>query len=143
VALTPVVKEGWILPLPSAVLDILSWVSGELPLVVPLSTQDLTPLDNGLRHINSMMQPSTASSAPVIGVALTTTSTVPGSATGVTSASDLDVAVRFCIEVAKHYGSDSLELFDEESFDQLVARYGSLRHLQTMGSTTAPTDRVP
>lgn len=134
VAITPVAKEGWLLPIPDEILDILGWVSGELPVTLPLTTQDITPQENGLPHINSIMQPATVGAAPVIGVALTAQTTVPGCATGVSNAGDIDVATRFCIEVAKRFTAGDCAFYDARAWQALIARYGSLRHLQTMGS---------
>ncbi|HSW17510.1 MAG TPA: DUF1177 domain-containing protein [Ramlibacter sp.] len=133
VAITPVAREGWLLPIPDAILDILGWVSGELPVTLPLTTQDITPQENGLPRINSIMQPATVGSAPVIGVALTAQTTVPGCATGVSNATDLDVATRFCIEVAKRFTAGSCAFHDEANWQALQRRYGSLQHLQTLG----------
>ncbi|MGE8366675.1 DUF1177 domain-containing protein [Cupriavidus sp.] len=133
VALTPVAKEGWLLRLPERMLDVMGWVSGELPAVLPLTTQDITPYENGLWHVNSIMQPGIVTTAPVIGVALTAQTTVPGCATGVTNAFDLDVATRFCIEVAKLFGPGNCAFYDEAEWAELLRRYGSLAHLQTVG----------
>lgn len=133
VALTPVVKEGWILRMPDALLDLMSWVSGELPTLMPLTTQDITPQENGHAHVNSIMQPGTATSAPVIGVALTAQTVVPGSAAGASNAIDIETATRFCIEVAKRFALGACPFYDPAEFDALVARYGSMCHLQTMG----------
>lgn len=133
VALTPVVKEGWILRVPDPLLDLIGWVSGELPVLLPLTTQDITPQENGFWHINSIMQPATATAAPTIGVALTAQTAVPGCATGASSAVDIDIATRFCIEVAKRFAAGTCPFYDPAEFDALVARYGSLRHLQTTG----------
>lgn len=134
-ALTPVVKEGWILRVPDPLLDLLGWVSGELPVLVPLATQDITPQENGLWHINSILQPATATTAPVIGVALTAQTTVPGCATGASQVADIDVATRFCIEVAKRFAVGDCPFYDPDEFSALVSRYGSLAHLSTMGRT--------
>lgn len=133
VALTPVVKEGWILRTSDALLDLVGWVSGELPVLLPLTTQDITPQENGLWHVNSILQPATATTAPVLGVALTAQSIVPGCATGASSLVDIDVAARFCIEVAKRFATGSCAFYEPAEFDALVARYGSMRHLQTLG----------
>lgn len=135
VALTPVACQGWLLRLPETMLDVMSWVSGELPLTLPLTTQDITPYENGLHHVNSLMQPAIVTDAPVVGVALTAQSTVPGCATGVTNAYDADVAMRFCIEVAKLYGQGALPFVDEAERQALLRRYGSMAHLQTVGNT--------
>lgn len=134
VAITPVAREGWLLPIPGEILDILGWVSGELPVTLPLTTQDITPQENGLPRINSIMQPAIMGSAPVMGVALTAQTTVPGCATGVSNATDIDVATRFCIEVAKRFTAGDLAFYDEANWQALQQRYGSLRHLQTVGA---------
>jgi hypothetical protein len=55
---------------------------------------------------------------------------VPGSATGANQADDIEQAVRFCIEVAKGYGSGVTKLFDPDEFDRAVALYGPMTHLQ-------------
>ncbi len=133
VALTPVACQGWLLRLPEMMLDVMGWVSGELPITLPLTTQDITPYENGLHHVNSLMQPAIATDAPVIGVALTAQTTVPGCATGVTNAYDADVAMRFCIEVAKLFGQRTLRFVDEQEQQALRQRYGSMAHLQTLG----------
>jgi len=137
VALTPVAKQGYLLPIPDLMLDLMGWVSGELPLTLPLTTQDITPYENGLPHVNSIMQPTIATDAPVVGVALTAQTAVPGCATGVTNAWDTDVATRFCIEVAKMFGAGKLPFVHAEHWAQLQARYGSLAHLQTVGNAPA------
>lgn len=138
VALTPVAKQGYLLPIPDLMLDLMGWVSGELPITLPLTTQDITPYENGLPHVNSLMQPTIASDAPVVGVALTAQTTVPGCATGVTNAWDTDVAARFCIEVAKMFGNGKLDFVNTGHWQQLQQRYGSLAHLQTVGHEPAP-----
>ncbi|QNP58707.1 DUF1177 domain-containing protein [Paenacidovorax monticola] len=137
VALTPVAKEGWLLPIPDLMLDVMGWVSGELPVTLPLTTQDITPYENGLPHVNSIMQPAIVTPAPVVGVALTAQTTVPGCATGVTNAWDADVAMRFCIEIAKLFGQRTLSFVNEDHWRQLQARYGSLAHLQGVGREPA------
>ncbi len=133
IAMTLPVKEGYILRASESVLDIYQWVTGLAPVIVPLATQDITPYGSGLRHINSIVQPSTATAAPVVGVALTAEVPVPGAASGASQAADIETAVRFCLEVAKAYGGGSCEFYDRKEFDELVARYGPMRRLQTLG----------
>ena len=79
------------------------------------------------------MQPAVVGSAAVIGVALTAQSTVPGCATGVSNAGDIDVATRFCIEVAKAFTAGQCAFVDPAHWEKLQRRYGSLGHLQTLG----------
>lgn len=133
VALTPVAKQGYLLRIPETMLDVMGWVSGELPSTLPLTTQDITPYENGLWHVNSLMQPAIVTDAPVVGVALTAQTTVPGCATGVTNAVDADVAMRFCIEIAKLFGQGAMTFFDAAEWAALQGRYGSMAHLQSTG----------
>jgi hypothetical protein len=132
-AISPTVKEGYILKVSPDLLNLMSIVTGQLPLVLPLATQDITPYGNGLDHINSIMQPATATAAPVVGVALTAETAVPGSASGASQVLDIEMAVRFCIEVAKTYGKGEGRFYDPDEFDRLVALYGPMVHLQTPG----------
>lgn len=105
-AISPTVKDGYILRVSEDLLDIMQIVTGRLPVVFAITTQDITPYGNGIYHLNSIMQPSTSTNAPVIGVAITTEVPVPGCATGASHAVDIEMAVRFCVEVAK-----ALEVF--------------------------------
>jgi Protein of unknown function (DUF1177) len=92
--------------------------------------QDITPYGNGVYHLNSIMQPATATSSPVVGVAITTEATVPGSGTGASDLSAVESAARFCVEVAKDFGAGGCRFYDEAEFDRLVELYGSMRPLQ-------------
>ncbi|TCC21720.1 DUF1177 domain-containing protein [Kribbella speibonae] len=132
-AISPTVKEGWILRVSEDLLDLASQVSGRLPVVLPLTMQDITPYGNDVYHINSILQPCTATSAPVVGVAITTETAVPGCGTGATDLTSVESAARFCIETAKTYGAGTTSFYDEADFTRLTERYGSMHHLQTMG----------
>ncbi len=88
-------------------------------------------------HLNSILQPATATAAPVVGVALTTEVPVAGSSTGATDLAAVEQAVRFCVEAAKGYGAGSLRFCDDDEFGRLVALYGSMAHLQTPGQREA------
>jgi hypothetical protein len=128
-AISPTVKEGYILKLSPDLLRIQAVVSGRAPVTFPISTQDITPYGNGLDHINSIMQPATATQAPVVGVALTCESVVRGCATGASQYVDVEMAARFCLEVAKAFGAGQCSFYDAVEFERLVALYGSMRHL--------------
>jgi hypothetical protein len=132
-AITPTVKEGYILRVSEDLVDIMQWVTGTLARVVPITTQDITPYGNGLYHMNSIMQPAVATDAPVVGVAITTETPVPGCATGASHAVDIEMAARFCLEVAKAFGEGKCRFYDEEEFKLITKLYGSMKHLQTMG----------
>ncbi len=130
IAISPTVKEGYILRVSEDLLDILQAVSGRLPVVLPVTTQDLTPYGNGVFHLNSILQPATVTPAPVVGVALTSEVPVPGPATGASQVADIEQAARFCVEVAKAFGAGRCHFYDPDEFGRLVALYGSMRHLQ-------------
>jgi len=132
-AITPTVKEGWILRVSEDLLNIMGYVTGRMPAVVPITMQDITPYGNGIYHLNSILQPATATSAPVVGVAITSEIPVPGCATGASQAIDIELAGRFCIEVAKEFGKGKLKFYDEEEFKRLIELYGPMKHLQGMG----------
>ncbi len=132
-AITPTVKEGWILKVSDTLLDIMGWTTGELPKVCPITTQDITPYGNELYHINSIMQPCTATDKPVVGVAITTQVPVPGCGTGASHPTDIEEAARFTLEVAKQYGKGLCSFYDEEEWINIVNRYGALKDLQTLG----------
>jgi len=132
-AISPTVKEGYILRVCEDLLSIMEITTGRKPFVFAITTQDITPYGNGLFHLNSIMQPSVATHAPVVGVAITAESVVPGCATGASHPVDIEEAVRFSIEVAKHFGMGKCQFYDEEEFHRMVDLYGSMHHLQTLG----------
>jgi hypothetical protein len=70
-AISPTVKNGYILRVSEHLLDIMQDVTGKLPVVFAITHQDITPYGNGLHHLNSIMQPATATEAPVVGIAIT------------------------------------------------------------------------
>lgn len=132
-AISPTVREGWILRVSEDLLNVQQWVTGRMPVVLPITMQDITPYGNGLFHVNSILQPSTATAAPVVGVALTAEIPVPGAATGASHPGDIELAVRFCLEVAKAFGAGRCRFHDPEEWAAIQRRYGSMRLLQTMG----------
>lgn len=133
VTITPTVKSGYILPVSDDLVDLLQIATGRLANILPLSTYDITPYGNQLQHINSILQPATATDVPVVGVAITAEIPVPGCATGASHLPDLDAATRFCLEVAKAFGAGQCRFFDQQQFAHAQSLYGSLNHLQTMG----------
>ena len=76
-AITPTVKEGWVLRASNDLLSLMQYVTGDVPVVLPITTQDITPIENGVYHVNGIMMPATVSKAPVVGVALTAKMAVP------------------------------------------------------------------
>ncbi|MEF9841494.1 MAG: DUF1177 domain-containing protein [Raoultibacter sp.] len=136
-ALSPTVKQGCILRVSETLLDLAETCTGRHPNVFALSMTDITPYGNGLYHLNSIVQPCTATDAPVVGVAITTETIVAGCATGATRLPDLDEAGTFMIEAAKAFGRGECSLYDPDEFALFQARYGSMASLQTMGALPA------
>jgi len=132
-AISPTVKDGYILRVSEDLLDIMQTTTGRLPYVFALTTQDITPYGNDLFHLNSILQPSTATSAPVVGVAITTETAVAGCATGASHPYDVEQAARFVLETAKAFGSGNCRFYDEEEFSRILSLYGEMKHLQTLG----------
>ena len=133
-SISPTVKEGYILKVSDDLLDIMQITTGELPRVFALTMQDITPYGNDLYHLNSILQPATATNAPVVGVAITAQTMVPGCATGASHFVDVEEAARFMLEVAKSFCKGDCQFYDKEEFARIVQRYGSMRHLQTQGN---------
>lgn len=132
-AITPTLKSGWLLRISEDLVSLMEYATGKRAQVLPLSMQDITPYGNDIYHLNSIMQPGVMTDAPVVGVALTAETAVPGCATGASHEVDIEMAARFCIEVAKAYGEGQCSFFDSQEFARLEQLYGSMRHLLTKG----------
>jgi len=135
-AITPTIKEGYILRVSEDLLNIMEWSTGKLPRVVPITTQDITPYGNGLFHMNSIIQPCVVTSAPVVGIAITTETLVPGCGTGANHEIDIEEAGRYCIEVAKAFMEGKCSFYNEKEFELIVKLYGSMKHLQSRFPST-------
>lgn len=134
IAISPTVKSGYILKFCDDLIRIKEMTTGQLPVTFAVTTQDITPYGNDVYHINSILQPAVATDAPVVGLAITAESVVPGSGTGASHEVDVAQAVRFSIEVAKEYTGNKIEFYDDAEFKRLEKLYGSMKHLQTLGS---------
>ena len=132
-AISQTVKEGYILRYSSDVLDIMQRTTGKAPHTFGVSIQDITPYGNSLYHLNSILQPATATNVPVIGVAVTTELPVAGCATGASHFVDVEETARFVTEVAKAFCEGKCSFYDQAEFELLVKKYGKMDHLQTMG----------
>lgn len=129
-ALSPTVKAGYILRVSEDLLRVMEMTTGQLPVTFPITTQDITPYGNGVYHLNSILQPSIATTAPVVGVAITAVSTVPGCGTGASHETDIALACKFAVEVAKEFTRGTCQFFDKAEYQRLIDLYGSLAHLQ-------------
>lgn len=131
-AITPTIKEGWILKVSDDLLRIMEQTTGRLPAVAAITTQDITPYGNDISHFNSILQPSTATRSPVVGIAITSEVPVPGCATGVMNFVQIDATGRFVIEVAQEFTNGNAQFYDPKEFAHLVSLYGSMKKLQTI-----------
>ena len=131
-AISPTVKQGYILRTSEDLLDIMQQTTGELPKVFALTIQDITPYGNDLYHLNSILQPTTATDAPVVGVAITAQTMVAGCATGASHFTDCEEAARFMLEVAKRFGQGTCSFYDKEEWEKIQEKYGDLSHFQKL-----------
>ncbi|WP_334103239.1 DUF1177 domain-containing protein [Mesotoga prima] len=129
IAITPTVKEGYILKVAYDLLDIYEMVTGSFPKVLPITMQDISPYGNGVSHINSIMQPCVALEVPVIGLAITAESVVAGCATGASHEIDIELAARFSLETAKRFSNGSCSFYDESEFERMKYLYGDMSRL--------------
>lgn len=133
IAISPTVKEGYILRVSEDLLRIMEMTTGQFAITFPITVQDITPYGNGLYHINSILQPAVATDAPVVGVAITAQSVVPGCGTGASHETDIADAVRFAVETAKEATNGTCQFYSDAEFNQITELYGSMKKLQTMG----------
>lgn len=129
ISITPTVKEGYILRVAEDLLDIYEKVTGITPKVLPITMQDISPYGNDIYHINSIMQPCTQLTVPVIGLAITTEVPVAGCATGASHELDIELAARFSLEVVKQFGAQNCSFYDKNEFDRLNYLYGDMSDL--------------
>ena len=133
IAISPTVKEGYILRISDDLLRIMEMTTGKLAVTFPITTQDITPYGNELYHINSILQPAVATTSPVVGLAIAAQSVVPGCGTGASHEIDIADAVRFAVEVAKETTNGTCKFFSKEEFSRITELYGSMEIFQTMG----------
>ncbi len=129
-AISPTVKDGWILKVSDDLLDIMERVTGELPYVFAITNQDITPYGNNVFHLNSIMQPAVSTDAPVVGVAITSSVPVPGCGTGASHETDIELAARFVVEVAKDFTRGKIAFYDKKEYDTLLKLYGRMSFLK-------------
>lgn len=134
IAISPTVKEGYILKTSNDLMNILMRVTGKLPNIFALTQQDITPYGNGLYHLNSILQPAVATNVPVVGVAITTATPVAGCATGATHIVDVELAARFAVETAKDFTAGKCAFYDKEEYKTIVDLYGKMNKYQTKGN---------
>lgn len=112
-------------------MRLLEFATGKPAATFPITLQDITPYENGLYHFNSIMQPHVATTAPVVGLAITAQSLVPGCDTGASYESELTDATLYAVEVARQFTWKKISFYDADEYARLLALYGSLSVLQT------------
>lgn len=133
IAISPTAKQGYLLRVAPDLVRLLEFATGEPAKTFPVTTQDITPYDNGVYHFNSIMQPHVATTAPVVGLAITARALVPGCDTGASYESELVDATVFAVEVAKQFTWQKAAFYNVDEYQQLQAKYGSLDFLQRSG----------
>ncbi|WP_202300555.1 DUF1177 domain-containing protein [Dryocola clanedunensis] len=134
IALSATAKEGYILRVAPDLVSLMELATGNPAVTFPVTTQDITPYDNGIYHFNSIMQPHVATTAPVVGLAITAKSVVPGCDTGASYESELVDATVFSVEVAKQFTWGKIAFYDETEYQKLLDLYGSMAVLQGDGA---------
>ena len=66
--ISPTVKQGCIMRVSEDLVSLVEIATGRRARTYPLSMADITPYGNGLYHLNSILQPCTATDAPVVRV---------------------------------------------------------------------------
>ncbi|SAL83184.1 hypothetical protein AWB67_06336 [Caballeronia terrestris] len=140
-AISPTAMQGYVLRVSPDLVKAMESTTGRPGVTFPISQQDITPYDNGLYHFNSIMQPHIATSAPVVGVAVTAQSVVGGSDASANHEIDIAEAVRFCIEVAKRFTTASpnapCEFYNATEWALIRDMYPDLSVFQTAGNKAA------
>ncbi len=130
IAISATAKQGYILRVSPDLVSVMEVTTGKVATTFPITTQDITPYDNGAYHFNSIMQPHVATDAPVVGLAITAGSIVPGSDTGGSYETELTDATRFAVEVAKQFTWNKITFYNSAEYNLLFELYGDMSILQ-------------
>lgn len=137
-AISTTAMQGYLLRVSADLVKIMESTTGRPAVTLPISQQDITPYDNGLYHFNSIMQPHVATSAPVVGVAVTAQSVVGGSDSSANHEIDIAETVRFCIEVAKRFTTASpdnpCEFYSATEWQTIRSMYPDMSVFQSNGN---------
>ena len=66
--ISPTAKQGCIMRVSEDLVSLVEIATGRRARTYPLSMADITPYGNGLYHLNSILQPCTATDAPVVAL---------------------------------------------------------------------------
>ncbi len=126
-AITHVAKEGLLLRVHADMIHIMEMVTGKLPVIFPVSQQDLTPYESGIHHVCGMMLGNLFTDSPVMGVPLTTESQTWPAWTNVSHPDVLEQAGRFCLEVATRFGAGECRMYYEDDYTGMKKYFGDPR----------------
>lgn len=127
-AISPTVKQAYILRVSEDLLRIMEQSSGLNATTFPVTTLDITPYGNGVDHFNNVLQPAIATDAPVVGIVISADK--KSTATYARNEVDISTVVKFIIQVAKEFGQGTCSFFDYYEFALLQSLYGNMSHLQ-------------
>ncbi len=128
-AITPTLYNGYILRVSEDLMDVMTDVTNDPPVILPVTMGDVSPSGNGVYHINSIMQPGQCFEGPLVGVATVASAVVRGSATMASTPTTLESTSRFCVEAARRFGQGRVAFYDQQDYDLLLERYGPMTHL--------------
>ena len=132
IAITPTVKDGWVLPVAPDLLDLYEQVTGRPPVVVPLSTYNITPTATTCSTSTASCNPRSPPKPP--WWASPRRRLRPPRLRHRGQPPQGRRACRHVIlEVAKAVGAGRCEVYDEDAFQAALGRYGPLSRLRTMG----------
>ena len=139
-AITPVVVNGWIVPLTEDLIAEVSQTTGFTPNILPLSIYDITPYELlynpdftiNITRINSILAPSIQTNKPYVGVATTVQVNVPGSAGSANFFTSLESAGRFMLEASRKLGEARYKVYNESAFASAEGQL-DLSDFRTMG----------
>src|SRR5260370_12654963 len=69
-AISPTVKEGYILRVADDLVRIMATTTGRPAVTFPITMQDITPYRNDIYHLNTILQPSSPTAPPVVRAAV-------------------------------------------------------------------------
>ena len=133
-AISPTVKEGYVLRTSEDLLDLMQITTGRLPYVFPLATQDITPYGNDVHHLNSILQPCTATECTSCRCCDHSRNYGSWMCYRSNTCCWCWRGCKIMLEVAKAYGRKQCSFYDADEYARLQKLYGSMKHLQTLGN---------
>lgn len=132
IAISPTVKEGYILKLSDDLWALAKKNTDVLPISLPLSQQDIIPRETGLPQAHTILQPSRATSAPVVGIGIQNEK-ASGQGLETCFSERIESTGRFLATVATAFTNGECSFFDEQEFTLLRTSYGDMSHFQHIG----------